>query len=1052
MLLLPTDTPRGSASAGERARLRLPMIVPSRPTAADQARLLAAICVVLHRHSAQSDLALDVLLGDSVPRLIALDLAIDGEASIGSMVDRIHGLIVNAGATDDEVLVSANVGVSFAGAGEVGRDEPAHEVHVVIDHGAVEVYFDGGLYRPATLESLFESVGLALAAITDTPDVPIYAVPLLPRAALDLLERVWATGSADYPRIPLHRVFEGHVDRDPAAPAVWFGGEVVSYGDLDGRANRLAHMLVARGVGRGQAVGMCLMPSVEVLVTILAIFKAGGTYMPLDPTHPSAIVQHMLEVGSPVVVVTDRLRQSAMQHAPCPIIVLDEAPELASMSSDRPAVDVDLDWPSHLLFTSGTTGKPKGVLALHGNLIHYMQVARQRYGFRADDIFAAAARMTFSISLFEVLLPLCCGASVRPLERDEVLSGARLRDALSHVTVLHFGPSLLGGLFRHMRQYGGKLRPLEQVRHASTGGDMVPPQVIEDCKRAFPNAELFVIYGCTEVSCMGCTYPIDRDVPMTRTMVGKAFPDMVARLLDAHGSAVAPGVVGEICFSGKGLVTGYVGQPELTATKFAPFESERCYRTGDLGRLHTDGNIEILGRRDFQVQIRGIRIELAGIEHTIRAIGLAPQCAVIAKRISDDDRKLVAFVVDPKDATPAGFRRALGEHLPDYMLPSVVVVLDALPLTPNGKLDRGALERMPLESQTPKAKAEAGKQPTSALELAIAASFAKVLAIPVASIGLDDGFFDLGGDSLQLVMLVTELSQNVGIEIDPGALFERATVREIAELARKPDTFVPRPVLLSRDATKPPVFLLLGVQIYQELADRLGDEWGMHAVYSGKELRLLAEDDRGTSVTVQALAADYLKVIRTHQPRGPYRMLGLSFGGIVAYEVSQQLRAAGETVAFLGLIDSVLPLTGTALVRSLATRPVMELARGAVSRVRERLDRRLGKPVAAPEAAFVMPSDDARKNGFERRRQQAYRFASEAYMTAIRPLAQHVTLAVATRRLVRDAWQTPTCGLDQFVSTIDTTLVDSEHAMLLQAPAVDVIAGAFREALARTRT
>jgi acyl-coenzyme A synthetase/AMP-(fatty) acid ligase/thioesterase domain-containing protein/acyl carrier protein len=738
--------------------------------------------------------------------------------------------------------------------------------------------------------------------------------------------------------------------------------------------------------------------------------------------------------------------------ATCPTIALDDAPELATLSDERPSVDVRLDWPSHLLFTSGTTGKPKGVLALHANLVHYLQVARQRYGFRPDDVFAAAARMTFSISLFELLLPLCSGASVRPLERDDVLSGARLRDALDQVTVLHFGPSLLSGLFRHMRQHGGKLRPLERIRHASTGGDMVPPQVIEDCKRAFPNAELFVIYGCTEVSCMGCTYPIDRDVPMTRTMVGKAFPDMVARLLDAHGNPVAPGVVGEICFSGKGLVTGYVGQPELTATKFAPFEGERCYRTGDLGRLHTDGNIEILGRRDFQVQIRGIRIELAGIEHTIRAIGLAPQCAVIAKRVSDDERRLVAFVVDPKDPTPAGFRRALAEHLPDYMLPSAVVVLDALPLTANGKLDRAALEQMPLEGTAVRKPNDAGNRPTSALELAIAATFGKVLGIDAAGIGLDDNFFDLGGDSLQLVMLVTELSVNVGVAVDPGALFERATVRQIAELARKPDTFVPRPVLLSRDASKPSVYLLLGVQIYQELADRLGDEWAMQAVYSGKELRLLAEDDRGTSVTVQALAADYLRVIRAHQPHGPYRMIGLSFGGIVAYEVAQLLRASGEKVVFLGMIDSALPLSGAAMLRSLVGRSPVDVAKGAISRLREHIARRRGQPVKAPESAFVMPSDDERKVNFERRRQQAYRIASTAYMTGIRPLAQHVTLAVATRRLARDPWQSPTCGLEGFVASIENTPVDAEHAELLRAPAVDVIATAFGKALARTRS
>ena len=475
---------------------------------------------------------------------------------------------------------------------------------------------------------------------------------------------------------------------------------------------------MTRGVRAGVPVAVCVEPSLDVLVALLATFKAGGIYLPLDPTHPPALIAAVLAEAQPRLVLTQSKLSAVTDPGRFPQLFLD-APGAAldGHPTGAPALaatEDPLDRGCYQLYTSGTTGKPKGVIASHRNLAHYIDAARRRYGFRSSDVFCSLARYTFSISMFELVSPLCCGGAVRLLPREEVLSPEHLSRALQTVTVVHAGPSLLGSLFRHMRGNATMPRAYPRMRHASSGGDLVPPSIMEEMKTAFPNAELFVIYGCTEISCMGCTYPIARDRKLPTTYVGKPFPDVSVRLLDAsHESLVPVGVVGEICFSGPGVVAGYFERPALTAEKFITLEGRRYYATGDLGRWDADGDLEILGRRDHQVQLRGIRVELAGIENTVRELGLAGQCVTIVKKLDDQDVRLVAFLVDPREPDVVAFRRALGRHLPDYMLPQSIVVLDALPLTANGKVDRRKLHELPLDRR---AAATPGNGPRDAVE------------------------------------------------------------------------------------------------------------------------------------------------------------------------------------------------------------------------------------------------------------------------------------------------------------------------------------------------
>lgn len=574
---------------------------------------------------------------------------------------------------------------------------------------------------------------------------------------------------------------------------------------------------------------------------------------------------------------------------------------------------------------------------------------------------------------------------------------------------------------------------------------MVPPQIQDELKTVFPNAELFVIYGCTEVSVMGCTYPIRRDVKATRSFVGKAFPDTAVRVMDPRGELVPIGVVGEICFSGKGVTRGYYERSELTAQKFVERAGRRFYLTGDMGRVHPDGNVEILGRRDFQVMVRGIRIELAGIENTVRELGLAAQCAVMLRKLGEDDVRLVAFVSQVASPSMSAFRRALAERLPDYMLPQHLVVMEALPLTANGKLDRNALAVVPWEPE--KERPPADREMTfagTALEQQIAQTMARVLKVP--EVGLDADFFDEGGDSLMAVMLLIELEDVLGIKLSPDVLFEYSTVRALAAQASGAFSRSPGPILLNGTPELPPLFMLLGVHLYRELAGLMEGRYAAYGVYAGRELLMFEAGANGP--TVRELARDYVEMIRQQQRSGPYRLLGMSFGGVVAYEVAQQLRAAGEEVLFLALLDPPLPETRLGKLRRLVSLPPPKAMQVVADRLRQRV--RANSRAGSQRPPEVTRYDDKeRQSPLDSRRQAAYRRAMLGYLSQVRPWEGEATLIVAGQRLARDPLQRPDCGWSAHAARLDRHTVDADHLQLLEKPKVAQVAELLLAALDR---
>ena len=726
---------------------------------------------------------------------------------------------------------------------------------------------------------------------------------------------------------PVHRIFEARVAEHAEATAVLFRGEQLRYRELNLRANQLAHFLMSRGIGAEQRVAVCLKPSLEVVVSLLAILKAGGTYVPLDPTDPAERIATILEDSRPELVLSQSGLLAKVPSIPeASLFCFDRDWEaVQSFSSENPERKIDCGQSAYLVYTSGTTGRPKGVIASQGNLAHYILAAQRHYGFNNEDTMPAVARFAFSISLFELLSPLAAGGRLFILEREEVLNFGRIVEVLGKVTVIHASPSWWRKLLAFVLAGNFEASRFDHVRHVSSGGDMVPADLLETMKRVFRNAEVFVIYGCTEVSCMACTYFAPKDQLCIKSWLGQTFENVVLRLCDPEQRPVPDGTEGEICIGGLGVTKGYLNRPELTQEKFVDLEGQRFYRTGDLGRIE-DGKLEMLGRIDFQIQLRGIRIEPGEIETHLRQAPGVKDAVVIGRELGNSEKSLVAYIVLNEGASEdiEAVAEFLQERLPQYMVPAAFVVLDAIPVNTNLKVDRRALPAPTAENLARPGKIVA---PQDEWEKDLVGIFEKTLGNEPLS--TQNSFYELGGDSLQAIQILLEVEERWSRTLPITILLEAQSIRELAAVIRNiGEDSTPRArdvskdvVTLRRGGTKPPLFCLQGVWLYQELAQYVDADQPVHGVFLQEEVELLKtrHHDAVNSAfsSIPRVAARYLESIRSVRPHGPYHIVGFSFAGLIAFEMAQQLKAAGEEVALVALLDSAVIRKQVALRRRL---------------------------------------------------------------------------------------------------------------------------------------
>jgi amino acid adenylation domain-containing protein len=742
-----------------------------------------------------------------------------------------------------------------------------------------------------------------LGALAAEPDAPVHAVRLLDEAERRQVLAEWNDTAVEVPSGNVVEFFERQVAAVPDAVAVAADGVEVSYRELDEAANRLAHYLVGQGVGVDSVVGLCLPAGVDLVTAILAVWKAGAGYVPVDPAYPVERISFMVADSGAVLLLTDEetsgdlpvsgLARMVALDDPLTVMQVGTAPVTAPVV---PAVDpAGL---AYVIYTSGSTGTPKGVAVTHGGLANYVSWAADAYGMAAGGGAPLHSSIAFDLTVTSVVVPLVSGSTV-------VVGASGDAEGLSELLRDGGGFGLVKVVPAHLALLSESLTE-EQVAGAArtwvVGGEALPGALVASWLERAPGSVVVNEYGPTETVVGCCVFEVSAGQEVGASVpIGRPIANTRLYVLDEALRPVPPGVAGELYIAGAQLARGYVGRAGLTGERFVacPYAAgERMYRTGDLAKWSMDGLLEFLGRSDEQVKVRGYRIEPGEIEAVLAGHPAVAQAAVIVR-----DERLVAYVV-PVDGE--GFpleqvREQVAARLPEHMVPTAVVTLPALPLTTNGKLDRRALPA-PAYGDPARESADRRGGSATALEELVCETFAEVLGVP--AVWADDDFFTLGGHSLLAVQLVGRLQErgfstsirNLFAAPTPAGLISRINLSSVSGSLR---TMLP----IRTQGTHPPFFFVHpagGLSwCYMPLARFVPDDIPLYGLQAPG-----LDGETALSGSVQEMAAAYVEQIRAIQPTGPYHLLGYSFGGIPVHEIAVRLRAAGQEVAALVIMDA----------------------------------------------------------------------------------------------------------------------------------------------------
>ncbi|MER5642789.1 amino acid adenylation domain-containing protein, partial [Kitasatospora sp. NPDC002227] len=641
---------------------------------------------------------------------------------------------------------------------------------------SLSVEYATDLFDHATAVSFAERLTRVLHAAAADPDAAIGSIEILAPAEREQLLTTWNDTAAPVPDTTLPALFEAQAASTPSAVALVAGSAELTYAELDSRAEHLAAVLAGSGVAAETPVVVLMDRSVELVTALLAVGKAGGVYVPLDDRHPAERLRQITaDTGAALVLLDPAHRDHPLAaEAPCPVLVLDgsafDGPR--TVRTRRPAVHPEQL--AYVMFTSGSTGVPKGIAITHRDVVQLATDPCWRHDSALRVLFHAPH--AFDASTYELWAPLLSGGQVVVAPPGD-LDAAAVRALITAHQLTHV--HVTAGLFRVIAEEDPGI--FAGVAEVLTGGDVVSAPAVRRVLEAVPGIRARALYGPTEVTLCATQLPMpDADSVPDVVPIGRPLANTRVYVLDQALQPVPAGVVGELHIAGAGLARGYVDRPALTAERFVacPFgePGARMYRTGDLVRWRADGTLEFLGRADDQVKIRGFRIELGEIEGALAAHEQVGHALALVREDQPGDKRVVAYVTGP--ATPAELRAFAAERLPSYMVPAAVVVLDTLPVTPNGKVDRRALPA-PDYSGSP-----AGRAPRTAQERSLCELFAEVLGLPTVSI--DDAFFELGGHSLLATRLVSRIRSALGVEVPIRTLFDHPTVGTLATVLPAP--------------------------------------------------------------------------------------------------------------------------------------------------------------------------------------------------------------------------------------------------------------------------
>jgi len=660
--------------------------------------------------------------------------------------------------------------------------------------------YSTNLFQPSTIARMHGHFQILLEGIIANADTRICELPLLSDRERHQLLVEWNNTQVDYPKdSTIHQLFEAQVERTPDAIAVVFEDQKLTYGELNKRANQVAHYLQKLGVKPEVLVGICTERSLDTIVGLLGILKAGGAYVPLDPSYPLERIAYILSDARVKILVTEEKMLALLPEQEAQLVCLDaDWGRISQQNQTNPGRRAKSDNLAYTIYTSGSTGKPKGVQIYHQSLVNFLNSMREAPGLTESDILLAVTTICFDIAALEIYLPLIVGAKIVLASREVTANGELLLSTLQScgVTVLQATPAT----WRLLLAAGWESSP--QLKMLA-GGEALPRELAD--RLLEKGGSLWNMYGPTETTVWSTTCHVNalesrhrrQNVPEA---IGRPIANTEIYILDGNLQAVPVGIVGELHIGGDGLALGYLNRPELNAEKFISHlfsdrPGARLYKTGDLARYLSDGNIEYVDRIDNQVKVRGFRIELGEIEAALSQHPDVREAAVVVREDEPGNKCLVAYaVLGQEDAIVAAseLRAFLKDKLPEYMLPSAFVLLEALPLTPNGKVDRKAL-RAPDTENLP---LNAAFAPRTREEQLLAEIWSQVLG--VKQVGIRDNFFELGGHSLLATQLIAKVREAFQVELPLRSLFQSPTVESLAEaiaIAKAHQAIEPRAIV-----------------------------------------------------------------------------------------------------------------------------------------------------------------------------------------------------------------------------------------------------------------
>jgi amino acid adenylation domain-containing protein len=852
-------------------------------------------------------------------------------AGLGELFDTL--LVFENYPVDQSALQKTFAGLRVASAD--GNDAAHYPLSLMVVPGEtlrLRFEYRPDLFRRSTVEAFAGRLVRVLEAVAAHPAQPIGQIDLLAPEEREQIVVEWNQTRTEFPsEVTIDQLFEEQVRRSPNAIAIEHNGRRWTYQQLDKRANQLTHLLHNAGAEPKTFVGLCLERSPELFAGMLASLKVGGAYVPIDPTYPQERLVQMLDQVP--VVITTRQYARLFQDVPIRVICVEDAAVSTAPKKEVPRLSRG-DSIAYVIYTSGSTGTPKGVMVPHRGAVrlfrqsNYLQI-------RESDVIAQTLNPCFDASVQEIWGALLHGARLVILNKELLLSPVRFKQALEEHQITAWMTST--ALFNLMANEIPEV--FARLRYVSFGGEAADPQSVSKVLQHGAPEHLYNAYGPTEASVVATCLDIKQVSAGAQSIpIGKPISNTTVYLLDDCRNPVPVDVPGEIYIGGPAVAHGYVGAPVLTAERFIddPFSSEsgaRLYKTGDLAKWLPDGSLEYIGRTDSQHKIRGFRIELGEIETALKQWPGARDAAVIVRTDSEKSKQLIGYIAtDSSKTTAREIREFLETRLPAYMIPSAMVVLKEFPLNANGKVDRRALLEIPPVGDEP-----AIEMPRTPLEAGLVAIWEQALGRE--SVGIHDHFFEVGGDSLLAVQVASRMQEFIGRPVQAIRILETPTIARLAQLFQRENgqagakieptngdlapltgesgplptstlSVRSRPTLVAIQplGSRPAFFNVHdgygSAMYYSILANRLGSEQPFYG--------FVVQDD-GESIlrltSIEAIATAYIEELRQVQPSGPYYLGGFCVGGVVAFEMAQQLKAAGEEVALLALFDANNPLT-----------------------------------------------------------------------------------------------------------------------------------------------